>query len=277
MTLFFLLIVVCIVVSSIKHEPQSAAQPQQRHPRKLFKKVWYNPDGTVYSLFQKAINEPHLLIAGATGSGKSVVIDGLITTALYNAPCEAKFILIDPKKVSLRRYKDLPHVLRYADNHGDICDAMEYAESIMDKRFSDMAARGLLKYDGPDLYIFIDELMDLMTTTGTKSSFKPTIQRIAQLGRAAKVHVIAATQSPIRDVIPSPVLCNFDARFALRTRDSQDARNIIGVKNKLYHLEDLPKYGQGLYMSPDEETLYKVPMVDDIEIERLINHWMMQK
>lgn len=275
MTIFFLLIAACVIIYLNERPKQKKTQTQQ--PRKLIKKIWNKPAGTYYSLFKKAINEPHLLIAGATGSGKSVVIDGLITTALYNAPCEAKFILIDPKKVSLRRYKDLPHVLRYADTHNDICDAMEYAESIMDKRFSDMAARGLLKYDGADLYIFIDELMDLMTTAGTKSRFKPTIQRIAQLGRAAKVHVIAATQSPIRDVIPSPILCNFDARFALRTRDSQDARNIIGVKNKLYHLEDFPKYGQGLYMSPDEETLYNVPMVDDSEIERLIKHWMMQK
>lgn len=271
----FLLILIAACAVVYLNELPKHKKTQQ--PRKFKKKIWTKPTGTYYSLFQKAINEPHLLIAGATGSGKSVVIDGLITTALYNAPCEAKFILIDPKKVSLRRYKDLPHVLLYADNHADICDAMEQAEAIMDKRFEDMAARGLLKYDGADLYIFIDELMDLMTTAGTKSRFKPTIQRIAQLGRAAKVHVIAATQSPIRDVIPSPVLCNFDARFALRTRDSQDARNIIGVKNKLYHLEDFPKYGQGLYMSPDEETLYNVPMVDDSEIERLINHWMQQK
>ena len=271
---FLLILIAACAIIYLKKRPK---KEKTQGTRKLIKKIWNKPAGTVYSLFQKAINEPHLLIAGATGSGKSVVIDGLITTALYNAPCEAKFILIDPKKVSLRRYKDLPHVLRYADNHADICDATEYAEAIMDKRFSDMAARGLLKYDGADLYIFIDELMDLMTTTGTKSRFKPTIQRIAQLGRAAKVHVIAATQSPIRDVIPSPILCNFDARFALRTRDSQDARNIIGVKNKFYHLEDFPKYGQGLYMSPDEETLYNVPMVDDIEIERLIIHWMQQK
>lgn len=238
---------------------------------------WYTPDGTYYSLFKSAIQEPHLLIAGATGSGKSVIIDGLISTALYNAPSQAQLILIDPKKVSLRRYKDLPHVLLYADTHDDICKAMEQAEAIMDKRFEDMAKRGILKYDGGDIYIFIDELMDLMTTTGTKSRFIPKIQRIAQLGRAAKVHVIAATQSPVRAVLPTPVLCNFDARFALRTRDSQDARNIIGVKNKLYHLEDLPKFGQGLYMSPDEETLYNVPMVDNSEIERLIQHWIVQK
>lgn len=102
---------------------------------------------------------------------------------------------------------------------------------------------------------------------------QPLLQRLAQIGRAANVHIIAATQCPISAVIPTPIKVNFDSRVGLRTRSAQDSRNILGCRG----CESLPRYGQGYYMTPDGLTLYNIPMIPDQEINRLIRHWMNQQ
>ena len=95
------------------------------------------------------------------------------------------------------------------------------------------------------------------------------MQRLAQIGRAANVHIIAATQCPLAAVIPTPIKVNFDARVALRTRSAQDSRNILGVKG----CELLPRYGQGYYMTPDGLTLYNIPMQPQEDINALVKYW----
>lgn len=238
--------------------------------------TYYTPSGSRYTLFDDMLDQPHLLIAGATGSGKSVVISGLLYNLMYRPPVSyaggAQFILIDPKKVSLSMYKYLPHTLFYADTHESVIQAMLYGERIMDDRFADMQRRGIRDFDGSDVYIIIDELMDLMTTKSTYRQFGPVLQRIAQLGRAAKVHVIAATQCPLREVIPTAIKVNFDARVGLRTRSAQDSRNIISKSG----LETLPRYGIGYYMRPGQEQYWKIPYVQDDQTNSLIAFWMNQ-
>lgn len=231
------------------------------------RKTWTTPQGDYYELYKDMLKQPHLLIAGATGSGKSVVINGLIYTALYDSPAAVEFILIDPKRVELVDYKTLPHTLKYASEPGDMVQALELAMTITESRYKTMQAQRVKKYGGGAVYVIIDELADLMTTD--RRHVQPIIQRLCQIGRAANVHVIAATQCPLAAVIPTPIKVNFDSRVALRTRSAQDSRNILGVKG----CELLPRYGQGYYMTPDGLKLYNIPMQTPDELSRQVTYW----
>lgn len=231
------------------------------------KKRYKTPGGTAYNIFLDMLAQPHLLVAGATGSGKSVVINGIITTALYQSPAAIQFILIDPKRVELSEYKKLPHVISYASEPAEMVPALEMALQITETRYKAMQREGVRKWTGGAVYVVIDELADLMTTQ--KREVAPRVQRLAQIGRAAEVHIIAATQCPLREVIPTAIKVNFDARVGLRTRSAQDSRNILGFAG----CERLPRYGQGYYMTPGASSLYNIPMIDDAERARLLQYW----
>lgn len=235
------------------------------------KRVWTTPTGKYYTLYRDMLKQPHLLIAGATGSGKSVVINGLVYTALYDSPAAVQFILIDPKRVELVDYKSLPHTVQYASEPEEMVQALEKAMGITESRYRAMQAQHVKKYGGGAVYVVIDELADLMTTN--RKQVQPLIQRLAQIGRAANVHIIAATQCPLAAVIPTPIKVNFDSRLALRTRSAQDSRNILGVKG----CELLPRYGQGYYMTPDGLTLYNIPMQDPASVKTMLDYWKRQK
>lgn len=230
-------------------------------------KEWRTPPGQVYSLYRDMLKQPHLLIAGATGSGKSIVINGLVYTAMYDSPAAVQFILIDPKRVELVDYKPLPHTLMYASEPGEMVEALEKAMEITESRYKAMQRQRVKKYPGGALYVIIDELADLMTTA--RRQVQPLIQRLAQVGRAANVHIIAATQCPLATVIPTPIKVNFDSRVALRTRSAQDSRNILGLTG----CELLPRYGQGYYMTPDGLKLYNIPMQPQEDINALVKYW----
>ncbi len=231
------------------------------------KREWTTPQGQYYSLYADMLKQPHLLIAGATGSGKSVVINGILYTALYNSPAAVELILIDPKRVELIDYAQLPHTLKYASEPGDMVQALELAMTITERRYKAMQARHMKKYDGGAVYVIIDELADLMTTN--RRQVQPLLQRLAQIGRAANVHIIAATQCPLSAVIPTPIKVNFDSRVGLRTRSKQDSRNILGVGG----CELLPRYGQGYYMTPEGLTLYNIPMQTPEDLQALLTYW----
>lgn len=231
------------------------------------KPIYRSPGGAYYKLYMHMAEQPHLLIAGATGSGKSVIINGIIYTQLLHCPSESGFILIDPKRVELVQYKNCPHCLVYASEPANMVRALEKGIAIIDRRYTEMQRRHERKYTGSDVYIVIDELADLMTTN--KRQVQPLLQRICQIGRAARVHVIAATQCPLAAVIPTQIKVNFDARVGLRTRSAQDSKNILGVNG----LEQLPRYGQGVYMTPEGTKLYNIPMYTDEQINSLVNYW----
>lgn len=235
------------------------------------RKVWTTPTGEYYQFYKDMLKQPHLLIAGATGSGKSVVINGLIYTALYDSPAAVQLILIDPKRVELVDFKPLPHTVQYASEPGDMVQALEKAMTITESRYKAMQAQHVKKYPGGALYVVIDELADLMTTD--RRHVQPLSQRLCQIGRAANVHVIAATQCPLSAVIPTPIKVNFDSRVALRTRSAQDSRNILGVKG----CELLPRYGQGYYMTPDGLTLYNIPMQTPDALRDMVQYWKRQR
>lgn len=228
------------------------------------------PTGTAYNLYLDMLKQPHLLIAGATGSGKSVAVNGLIYTALYSAPNEKQFILIDPKRVELSAYKRLQHCIKYASEPKDIVNALQLAMDITEARYKRMQKKAQRKSTEADIYVIIDELADLMTTN--KKQIQPLIQRLCQIGRASNIHVIACTQCPLSSVIPTPIKVNFDARLGLRTRSAQDSRNIMGFTG----CETLPRYGQGFYMSPDINSKVIVPYYDDNTLRERIKYWMRQ-
>lgn len=231
------------------------------------KKVWTTPQGSYYALYKDMLKQPHLLAAGATGSGKSVVINGIIYTALHDSPAAVQLILIDPKRVELVDYKNLPHVIQYASEPGNMLHALEMAMQITEDRYRIMQRQHVKKWQHGHVYVIIDELADLMTTN--KRHVQPLLQRLCQIGRAAGVHVIAATQCPLSAVIPTPIKVNFDSRVGLRTRSKQDSRNILGVPG----CECLPRYGQGYYMTPERLTLYNIPMQPQEDIQRIIEYW----
>ena len=233
----------------------------------MLRKTWETPQGAYYNLFADMLKQPHLLVAGATGSGKSVVINGIIATALKDSPATVQFIFIDPKRVELVEYARLPHTLKYASEPGDMVQALQYAMDTTEARYKAMQRRHEKSYSGGAVYVIIDELADLMTTN--RRQVQPLIQRLAQIGRAANVHIIAATQCPLSAVIPTPIKVNFDARVGLRTRSKQDSRNILGASG----CETLPRYGLGYYMTPAGLQLYEIPMYAPEEVQRLIDHW----
>ena len=236
-------------------------------------KQWITPAGKSYNFHMDLLQQKHLMIAGATGSGKSVVVNGIMYNALYSAPVDVangkQFILIDPKRVELCIYKRLPHTLRYASEPEEIISALQYAIALTETRYKSMQKKGLRLYDGSDVYVIIDEFADLITTQPKR--VKPLIQRLAQIGRAARIHIILCTQSPIAKVIPTEIKVNFDSVLALHTATAQHSRNIIGVRG----CEELPPFGEGYYQRPGKPLAHvsEIPLFDDAMLPERVQWW----
>ena len=240
--------------------------------------TWDTPNITYSRLYDDMLRQVHMLIAGATGSGKSTVVNGMIHAALKDSPARVGLILIDPKGCELAEYADLPHVIDYANTPKDIPRALRGAVSLMNCRLADMKRRRIREYDGSHVYVIIDELMPIMTRPDIKRECYSPLLDLLALARAARVHVVACTQSPVAAVIPTPLKCNFDSRLALRTASAQDSRNIIGARGcELLPNPVIDHRAEGYYMRGPEITLYKLPRVEDAERERVIRHWMTTK
>ena len=272
-----LMIPVYLVIKLVMFFAAPISTPSTSKPAK--KTVSYtSPTGTVKALYVDALKQSHLLIAGCQGSGKSVLINGLINTLLYRLPFDnaygnnqdgAQLILIDPKRVELAAYAKLPHTLAHAAgfNPEAWVSALQKAVSIMDNRYSYMERAGLKKYDKGDLYVIIDEWASVYKNGG-RDAYK-LVMRLVSEGRAARVHVIMATQVPKANIIPTEIRENFDARFCLRTANAIQSRVIMESDG----CEDLPRYGQGFYVTPEGTSLYKIPYIQEDEINRNIAWW----
>ena len=169
---------------------------------------------TINNITDRAV---HLLIAGATGSGKSVLLNNCLCSILnrYRLSGEQlpQFVFIDPKRVELYQYKRLPDIL-YCCENDEAINALNKVILVMENRYKHLQDIGERKYTGRAIYIIIDELADLMLTC--RRSVLPLLQRIAQLGRAANIHLYACTQCPNRRVIPAELTLNFTDKIALR-------------------------------------------------------------
>ena len=184
----------------------------------------------------------HTLIGGCTGSGKSVLINSFIGYAYQNFKSD-RFVFIDPKRVELIKYRDTRPCFLYASENVDIINALKKAIDVMETAYREMQAKGLNESDKGHLYIIIDELADLMTQKDVRAVIFPMLQRIAQLGRAAHIHLICATQAPSRKVIPAELTLNFTMRIALRCATPIESKQVL---NGFDGAELLPRYGECL-------------------------------
>ena len=234
--------------------------------------IMTTPGGHCPAIYADMSEQTHLLIAGKTGAGKSVVINGIIYSLLINYfPEEKQLVLLDPKRVELSGWRPAPHCIYYASEPGQPEKALQYALNIIESRYKAMQRAGVKKYPGGAVYVVIDELADLVTTAG--KIILPLLQRIAQIGRAANVHIIAATQCPLAEIIPTRLKVNFDSIIGLKTATKQHSRNITGAPG----CELLPPYGYGYYITPRRANLVKLPYISDNELQSIVDHWTGRK
>ena len=225
---------------------------------------------------------PHLLVAGTTGSGKSVCLNTMIVSLLYNAkPDEVKLIMIDPKKVEFTVYRSIPHLLvPVVADPRKAAGALSWAVAEMDKRyalFADKGVRNLQGYNNyalaeglpkmPQIVIIIDELSDLMMAASNE--VEDSICRLAQKARAAGMHLIVATQRPSVDVITGLIKANIPSRIAFAVKSQIDSRTIIDTQGA----EKLLGNGDMLYCPVGLSKPVRVQgsYVSDEEIERVID------
>jgi DNA segregation ATPase FtsK/SpoIIIE, S-DNA-T family len=229
---------------------------------------------------------PHLLIAGATGSGKSVCVNAIICSLLMRAtPSEVKLILIDPKRVEMAQYKGIPHLLTevIVDNDKSV-NALKWTVGTMESRYHEFAQRGVRNIAGynealrpgeprmPYIVIVIDELADLMMVSAYE--VEATITRIAQLARATGIHLVVATQRPSVQVITGLIKANIPSRIAFAMTSGVDSRTILDTVGA----EDLLGRGDMLYQPIDAPRAVRLQgvLVTDHEIETVARHWRAQ-
>ncbi|MFH0926560.1 MAG: DNA translocase FtsK [bacterium] len=227
---------------------------------------------------------PHLLVAGATGSGKSVLINTIVCSILFKSqPNEVKFIMVDPKRLELGMYEGIPHLLTpVVTEPQKAANALTWAIQEMERRYKTLAERGVrnvaqynklmetIKEEGtsplPYIFIVIDEYADLMMLAPKPVEF--AITRLAQMARAIGIHLLIATQRPSVDVITGLIKANFPARLSFRVSSKVDSRTILDANGA----EKLLGMGDMLYLPPETSRLKRVHgcFVTETEIIKLV-------
>ena len=234
-----------------------------------------------YPIVGDLVSMPHLLIAGTTGSGKSVCINTLILSILYrHTPDTCKLILIDPKMLELSVYQGIPHLLSpVITEPKKATSALKWTVNEMETRYRKMTEEGVrnisgfnekAKKDGkkvmPYIIVVVDEMADLMMVSGKQ--VENYIQRLAQMARAAGIHIIMATQRPSVDVITGTIKANFPTRISFQVTSKIDSRTILGEQGA----EQLLGKGDMLYMSSANRIIrIHAPFVSEAEIEKINN------
>ncbi len=230
---------------------------------------------------------PHLLIAGATGSGKSVCINTLISTLLMtHAPEQLRFLMIDPKMVELTSYNGIPHLIApVVTDFEQVVGALSWVTREMERRYKAFAAIGARSIGGhnqkvgtkgerlPYLVVVIDELADLMMLA--PDEVERNVCRIAQMARATGIHLVIATQRPSVDVVTGLIKANFPTRIAFAVTSQIDSRVILDSPGA----ERLLGRGDMLYLAPDSPKLIRLQgcFVSDVEIRNVVDFWCASK
>ena len=234
-----------------------------------------NISGT--SIVSDLASMPHLLIAGTTGSGKSVCINTIILSLLYrHTPDKCKFILIDPKMLELSTYEGVPHLLCPVITEAKkAASVLGWVVKEMESRYRLMTKEGVRNIDGynskhklpmPYIVVVVDEMSDLMLVAGKE--IENYIQKLSQMARAAGIHIIMATQRPSVDVITGTIKANFPTRISFQVTSKIDSRTILGEQGA----EQLLGKGDMLYMSSANKIVrIHAPFVSDNEIEKINN------
>lgn len=271
-----------IEIPNVEKTPVQMKELMQSIPKEFdSKKLLFclGEDLTGDNVYGELNRMPHLLIAGATGSGKSVCVNSIICSLLLRTkPDEVKMILIDPKKVEFTPYNDVPHLLAPVITDGDLANkCLKVVVEMMDHRydlFGNLGVRNIQAYNEyvlnhpdehlkplPRLVVIIDELADLMLVAAKE--VEASIQRITQLARAAGIHLVVATQRPSVDVITGVIKANIPSRIAFAVSQAVDSRTILdhagaeqllGNGDMLYlpNGETSPKRIQGVYIKDEE-------------------------
>jgi len=231
---------------------------------------------------------PHLLIAGTTGSGKTVCINSLIISLLFNStPDELKFIMIDPKRVELAVFNDLPHLLSpVVTDHKKVASTLDWVVNEMDSRYELFAKSGVRnivlyneKYEQagvaklPYIVLIIDELADLMMVA--QAEVESAITRLAQLSRAVGIHIVLATQRPSVDVITGVIKANFPARISFKVASKVDSRTVLDINGA----DKLLGRGDMLFIEPGASRPMRAQcsLISDKEIERITDYIKSQR
>ena len=221
---------------------------------------------------------PHLLIAGTTGSGKSVCINTIILSLLYrHSPDKCKFILIDPKMLELSTYEGIPHLLCPVITEAKkAASVLGWVVKEMESRYRLMTKEGVRNIDGynakhtitmPYIVVVVDEMSDLMLVAGKE--IENYIQKLSQMARAAGIHIIMGTQRPSVDVITGTIKANFPTRISFQVTSKIDSRTILGEQGA----EQLLGKGDMLYMSSANRIVrIHAPFVSENEIEKVNNY-----
>ncbi len=261
-----------------------AAVPQDLQGQKLLFALGKDLQGE--NIFGRLDRMPHLLIAGATGSGKSVCVNSIICSLLMRTkPDDVKLILVDPKKVEFTPYADVPHLLAPVITDSELANkALKVVVEMMDHRydlFGICGVRNITAYNAylqthpeeklkplPRIVVIIDELADLMLA-GAKE-VEQSIQRITQLARAAGIHLIVATQRPSVDVITGVIKANIPSRIAFAVSSAVDSRTILDQTGA----ERLLGYGDMLYLPNGETSATRVQgvFIKDEEVNRISDY-----
>jgi len=223
---------------------------------------------------------PHLLIAGATGSGKTVCINCIVSSLLYNAsPEELRFMMIDPKRVELMIFEGIPHLVSpIVTNSKKAAAALSWVIAEMERRYEVFAEKGVRNIAAykekkseedeklPYIVVVVDELADLMVVA--QQDVEGAIMRIAQLSRAAGIHLILATQRPSVNVITGVIKANFPARISFKVASKVDSRTVLDANGA----EKLLGRGDMLFMEPGESALIRgqCSLVEDSEIRNMV-------
>lgn len=231
---------------------------------------------------------PHLLIAGATGSGKSVCVNSIICSILLRTrPDEVKLLLVDPKKVEFTPYNGVPHLLSPVITDANLANgALKVIVEMMDQRYSmfeEVSVRNITSYNKfvanhpelnkeklPRIVVIIDELADLMLAASKE--VEQSIQRITQLARAAGIHLIVATQRPSVNVITGVIKANIPSRIAFMVSSRPDSRTILDQIGA----EKLLGYGDMLFMDNSDPVRIQGVFIQDHEVEAICNYCKQQ-
>ncbi|MCB9770954.1 MAG: DNA translocase FtsK [Candidatus Omnitrophica bacterium] len=220
---------------------------------------------------------PHLLIAGTTGSGKTVCVNAIIMSMLFNAtPDELKFLMVDPKMVELSQYNDMPHMLCPAvTDTSKVPAALNWVVGEMEARYQTLSKAGVRNIKGyhaqghklPYIVLIIDELADLMQTSA--KTVESAITRLAQLSRAVGIHLILATQRPSVDVITGVIKANFPSRISFKVASKVDSRTVLDMNGA----ENLLGKGDLLFIRPGDAKPIRgqCGFVTDDEVKRVID------
>lgn len=223
-------------------------------------KNWRQPQLQGWDFCMKLLENPHVLIGGATGSGKSVLLNDILWTITASDPREAKLILIDLKRVELTQWHDFPHVWDVVTEPEQVNQCLDSVIDLMERRYKEMQETRQTTTNRCNVYVVIDEAREVFNIKGALHR----IDKLMRLARAARIHLIMATQNVSRSTgVPAYIFQNVSATVGLRCNSATESRQIIGRPGA----EELPKFGRCIIKDSDGFTCQEIPYMPQSTID----------